>query len=375
MFPVYFDTRILSNAEDWFKQRSPVLSPIYIRNKVKVAIVNGEVTFFPHHEEFTLADGTESLLESDGSGWIKNYQLVVNPADWNDRKGEEGLKLLVSVDPFLPKQTAGLLADNADDIRKIRRDNAARRAFSEYHRQFEKKGEEILPVDFQKGLVMLTNEGGLLYSQGFSSGIARCEKSADSSRVYFLTLFLSRENGLYVGETSESVFFPENFFSFEDANKVYHHRMEELKKLVGEAKKEAFARPVAFGFPESVPIENGYPEANLPAELFVSRGAGTLRTAESAGRRYDSARRMAEALGYTSVKSYTSHTGRTAKTNYVLVGRADPRSVNSCITGVDEEKGLLFAAKGDVGRVIGTGGKNIRRIQELTGRRWRVVSE
>jgi len=384
MFPVYFDGRIVNSPGDWFEQEKPELSPIYIRNRVKVSVSDytGEAQFSAYHEEFILVEGVEAPMKED-QNWVSDYPLVVNPAKWPDPQIEEGRKLLASVDPTLPQRTADLIAANSDKMRKARRDGAARDALFAYHQKFEKKGRTIQPCGpYEKGSAVLTEDGALFYSSGWSSVVARYEvepsdgKWSPRKKVCFPALYIDSERGLHVGESSETFSLPQDVQLPETVDTFYHQRMEGLKNEVERAKAEAFAKPVEITFPlEVAPLEKGYPEAKLPAELTVSRGAGTLRSTGSIGRWYEAACRMAEALGYTSTSSYSSNTGRTAYTKYVLVGQADPRSISRYITRVDESKGVLYAAKADIGRVIGTGGSNIKKIEQLTGRRWRIVPE
>lgn len=49
-----------------------------------------------------------------------------------------------------------------------------------------------------------------------------------------------------------------------------------------------------------------------------------------------------------------------------------PKELCGWITRVDKAQGIVYANPGDVGRVIGRKGGNIKRIGRLTGRRWKV---
>lgn len=378
MFPVFYDCRIVSDAEEWFAQGQPPLAPIYIRNKVAVRWnhYNGSVEFVPVHEEFILVDGAESLLGKFQQGWVNDYPLTVNPATWPDDLGsEDRLRLLVlaAVDPSLLARTAELLARDGEQIRLARAGAAVQKAFIEWHRKFAlDEGNAIKPRGpYELGELYIV-DGGLLFKQPASPPrIAYYAVKEGRGCVYYAVLNAGRDDVVEMPETFTvtGVELPET------AADTYASRLAELRELVARVREEALAQPLEINFPSVEPLERGYPEPQLPAYLKISRWPGTLRTTGAIARWFDAACAMARELGYEAVDSYFSRTGRTGYVEFVLPGRADPNVLCPWVTRVDYERGLLYVTKENIGRVIGKGGCNIRRISRLSGRNWKVLPD
>lgn len=385
MFATYFDGRFVSNAQNWFDAGQPALVPIYVRNKVAVGLSlgsimpTGEPVFRPVHDEFILVDGQESVLEENKPGWVKDYQLCVNPATWpTDPNSEEGLNVLLSVDPTIPVRLTALIAEKGVEVRKCRVDSAARKAFEDWHKQ----SLPSLPNDAEEcghrngrlssaGLTY-TDNGAWVYP---AHRFARYEEGKSGGHLYYGCLKIF-DHGLSVGETSEL-----GSISAEKVKKLspddkYRERLWDLMSTVESAKEVARTASLDATFPTGIkPIEKGYPKAQMPAKLELSHGAGTLRSIGSISRHYDVACKMAEALGYQRTSHYSSGTGRTESSTWVLPGQADPKEIAPAISRVDYQRGVLYAPKDKVGRVIGRGGETIRQIEKLTGRRWKVQGE
>ncbi len=391
MFPVYYDGRLVNQAEEWLAEGKPELSPIFIRNRVKVwwSKYDSLVGFRPIHEEFILVEGVEAPLSEEArEDWIADYPLVVNPAKWPEKpQSEEGLRVLVAVDPTLPERVRNLFARSSQEILKARAEEAARKAFTDWHNRLAAESESVVVPrgPYEKDKIRFTGDGGLLYeAKDWSLSRYRIayyterQEPGRSSTGYVRYAAMGWEAGsseLTVIESWEPFTISKDVKLPETVNTVFKARFAELKEVVEKAKAGAKAQTLEIRFPTVEPIEKGYPKPKLPPQLKVSRNPGTLRTTGAIGRWHDAARRMAETLGYKPIRSYSSNTGRTAFTEYILPGQADPRTLSSYITRVDSERGILYVAKENIGRVIGSGGHNIKRINELTGRRWKVLPE
>ena len=109
-FPVFYDHRILDDAERWFSKGCPDVTPMFVRNKVDVTLINeASMSLTAFSEHFVLQDGEELFLEN-AEGWVDKYPLTLNPATWSlkDFSAEnEGatllnLEYLCKIDPTLP---------------------------------------------------------------------------------------------------------------------------------------------------------------------------------------------------------------------------------------------------------------------------------
>lgn len=388
MFPAYFDNRIVTDAQEWLAAGKPELTPIYIRNLVKVGYntYTGDISFSAAHQNFMLVDGVESPIDEPSSNWVSDYAFCVNSAKWPELaelKDEKGLKVLAAVDPTLPGRTQRLIETNEEKIRSIRRDHAAREVFDHFKwpDTEEAKTEIKSTGSFDRSTIMVkgTKEGGIFYNESWHIMPARYEKpKAGESWGSVVRLGLGTAGGddpLHVSEFSQTFSLPTGTRLPADMDQKFAERKAELEAAVEGAKSQAYAGPVHIQFPTAQPLEKGYPKASLPPTLTVRFGGWVKRTEAAVSNRYQRRQEMAFALGYIMVHQDQGGHRESRETEFALPGGVDPKKVCSYITRVDSARGILYAYKQDVGRVIGTGGATIKRIQQLTLRRWQVVGE
>ena len=381
MFPTYFDVRICAQAGTWLELGRPELTPIYSRNRVEVSFGthSGQILFKPIHEEFILVNGREQRMEDFKDGWLSDV-LTVNPSKWpDDPTSEDGSKVLVAVDPTLANRTRDMISDNEKEMRRNRANQAVRQAIRAWHKEFPSEAKSIRPSGaFDKGEVLVT-ESQIRYNTydyfTCSWRMARYEVTSKDGpwtqgKIHYVGVFSRQDGGLKVGESSE-------FFSLKDvtlpATPDFDKKLSELQALIEKVEAEELAKEVSLDFPEVGPLETGYPVAKLPTKLSLNKPAGTLRSQGAMDSWFQSACKMAEALGYHQVYSTSSRTGRTESAEYVLPDPSNPKSLDRLIKDFDLESGVLYVDEGDVGRMIGRGGENIRKICKLTGRSWQVA--
>lgn len=379
-FPAFFDKRLVDGADNYDQMGGPKVTPIFIRNVATVfANITGEMRLAPKHQEFIL-DGGEQPLGEPKNGWVttEQYALVVNSATWPEAPmSPEGLRALMAVDPALPAKVEAFVATQGQKAAGAKIQAAASQAWKDWNAAQLPSGELgeytiLVPANRPFSEPVLMTKKGLVYQdQGYcyaryvSPDLTK-DRFARGS-VFYPGVTMRNGEAVLV-EFSASCTLPPT--TVLPSDELYWERYRQLEATVNAAIAQAESTGLMLDFLSDVkPMEKGYPKPELPVEIHLLAGKRDHKT-------YDAQCTMLRDLGYEMTKENRSRSGSTVNSSWVLPGKkVDPKKLCQWITRVDFDHGVLYCKKGDKGRLIGSQGAMINRIEDLTEREWRIREE
>lgn len=379
--PDFFDNPV-TNATAWVEAGRPPkaeLAPVYARNVVRVGIGPvGQLMLTPQHVDLVVVDGTESPLGDPVDEWIDGDRAInpaAAPADGridlqlaHDVDGELLEKIRAAIDAATPGN--GREEPRGEDwVRHLRRHDASLRAW-----------EALCAETSTTGATSLHKDSG---SRDFS--ILRL---ADGRIVHTRTgawwmtcvspIRVEGERVTYFGEIHGKV----HEYSCTVPVKVglvsdpaYAECLERARVRIADAIAAADAAPLVPELKPRQSRDQALKALSFPKELEL-KWHRPSRSSRGWDEGYRAQKEMAEALGYAMVgREYVSGSGSSKSSKWALAGGCSVASLVPEAVRIDEVRGEIRVPKAKVGIVIGSGGARIRKIEQLTGRRWRVIGE